>query len=575
MDKSNIKQILFIIHYFYVLIGSKFIILILLLSISFIFEICGLAATIQIVDENFSLNDDINVTGTLFSNFLGLTYLSGTIIAFGVFSLFCLKAIFLYLALVYSGRLRSELLHAVRTKIYNYLLIIRSTNAQSICKGNVMNVISEQSGKLVSCFHSLVFLFIKLITVLIYLLIIFFSNYLVALLGILTTCVVFFVFRSTTNRISKASVELSVRSSELMNITGLAYDNSLELKLGHRKGNYSEIFTAGSKTIQQRFFEISRLNAITQSLTEPIGLLLVGFIFICATVVFQAGVAETIIVCGLLYRSSTQAVGAQKNLQGCLENFGSVTIIGALENDLEKIAEQQYCKIVQDQPLHKLSLDDVSLSMSGRSILNNISVTMQRGEFIAFIGGSGSGKSSILRVLCGLYFPTTGEYILDESILSHSEVKGLRSNFALLTSHSTLNAGSLISQLTDYNYSSWRSVPDEAKKFITSILSLLRVFDFVSEQDLELDKITEVNSQNYSNGQIQRLNLARALISRPKVLFLDEATNGLDTALENEIMRALKALEDLSVVVVTHNKDILPYFDKVYEVNKGIASLSN
>ncbi|MDA9806246.1 ATP-binding cassette domain-containing protein [Alphaproteobacteria bacterium] len=569
-NNQNIPKLSFILEYFNSILGLKFKILILLLLTSTLFEMIGLASAVTIINDDFQISGNINVSGIWIASFLDIKEMSGLSILIIIFSLFCLKGLFLFLGLVFSGHIRSELLFTKRLKLCNSLLKINSAEINNISRGNFINIFSEQSVKLVSCFHSLVFFIIKLFTVLIYLITISWSNFHLAFLIFILTFFLFFLFRGVTKKVASASFELSTNSSQLMDIMAMAYDNLLELKLGKRKKYFDKKIDFHNNEIKNNFFEIAKLNAFTQALIEPLSLLLAGSIFFTSIVIFDSSLGETIIICGLLYRCATQAMGCQKNLQSCLESFGSVKIINTLETDMNKILEQK-SSVIDVDTINHITLKNVKLILDSFSILRDLSITLKKGEFIAFLGPSGSGKSSALRMMCGLYPFTSGKYLINGELLTHTGVQSMRSNFALLTSHSDMNIGSLTEQLTDYRYSSWKSIPENEKEFIMHNLNILYILDFINLTDIESDKISNIKIESYSNGQIQRLNLARALISRPNLLFLDEATNGLDFELEYKIYKALHSIEGLAVVAITHHSEIARCFDSVYEFKDGLV----
>lgn len=206
-----------------------------------------------------------------------------------------------------------------------------------------------------------------------------------------------------------------------------------------------------------------------------------------------------------------------------------------------------------------LLLKNVTKTIRGKEIIKGISFSIDEGEILGFLGPNGAGKSTTLRMIVGLSTPTSGEI----EICGHSITK----NYVQAMS----NVGCIIEGPDLYNYMSGM---DNLKTFAS-------MYKNVTTKDI-LDAIELVGLQNrindkvstYSLGMKQRLGLAQSLIHHPKLLILDEPTNGLDPAGINEFRNIIKALAretNISVLISSHlMSEIELMCDKVSIIQNGI-----
>ena len=196
--------------------------------------------------------------------------------------------------------------------------------------------------------------------------------------------------------------------------------------------------------------------------------------------------------------------------------------------------------------------------------LRGVSLTVEQGEFIAIMGSSGSGKSSLLHILGLLDNPDKGEYRIlgkDVNILSEDEQAGLRNHLA----------GFVFQQ---FHLLKRMSIVDNVR--LPHIYSGLKG-DFRQEAmkrlyQVGLDKRMDHTPSQLSGGEQQRVAIARALIRDPMIIFADEPTGNLDTKNSSEIMKILKGLHDegKTIIMVTHELDIAAYAERVITMCDGV-----
>lgn len=195
--------------------------------------------------------------------------------------------------------------------------------------------------------------------------------------------------------------------------------------------------------------------------------------------------------------------------------------------------------------------------------LDGVSVSIDKGEFVAIIGSSGSGKSTLLHLIGGLDTPTEGQVIINGQDISTLKKDALalfrRRNIGFV--FQTYN---LIPSLNVYENITLPIGFDEAtvdEKFLNEILTLLK-----------LEEKKNVLSTALSGGQQQRVAIARALISKPAIILADEPTGNLDSKTSQEVMNLFKAsvkMYNQTLVVITHDENIAQMADRVIRIEDG------
>jgi len=196
--------------------------------------------------------------------------------------------------------------------------------------------------------------------------------------------------------------------------------------------------------------------------------------------------------------------------------------------------------------------------------LDNINLTIEKNEYIAFTGSSGSGKSTMMNILGCLDKPTTGEYFLNQkkvSLLSQDELSEIRNKeigFIFQSFNLLPRASALHNVMLPLVYKGIRL--EERKRLALESLSKVNLIDRASHIPSEL-----------SGGQRQRVAIARALVTNPSILLADEPTGNLDTQTTKDIMALFDQLhsEGQTIIMVTHEEEIAKHCHRVVRLSDG------
>ena len=196
--------------------------------------------------------------------------------------------------------------------------------------------------------------------------------------------------------------------------------------------------------------------------------------------------------------------------------------------------------------------------------LRDISFGMKKGEILGIIGGTGSGKSTLVQVLLGLYKPDKGTVALYQAGNSPQNLAQWRSWMAYVPQKVELFKGTIRSNLT---LGMEKPVSDQE---LWQALEIAQAKDFVSDKDGQLDAEVQAGGRNFSGGQKQRLSIARAVLHQAPFLILDDATSALDTITESNLLKAVQEnLPNTSLILISQRTSTLKIAEQILLLEKG------
>ena len=209
--------------------------------------------------------------------------------------------------------------------------------------------------------------------------------------------------------------------------------------------------------------------------------------------------------------------------------------------------------------LKGIAIENAVFTYDRDKILNGGSVYINKGEFVAITGPSGVGKSTLIKLLLGVYELDNGNVYFD---LENSKLgidNSTRPMFSYVPQGNMLFSGSLRDNITFINGNATQSEIDFA-------LSVSQVSEFISDLPQGLDTLVGENGVGLSEGQIQRIAIARAILTNAPIILLDEATSALDEATEKAVLNNLKALKDTTIIIVSHKKASIQICDRNIQI---------
>lgn len=247
----------------------------------------------------------------------------------------------------------------------------------------------------------------------------------------------------------------------------------------------------------------------------------------------------------------------------CADRVASVFEIGAdaayMGAQNQKLAD----KVDKSAPF--LDFKHVSLTYQGAGAptLQDMNFTVNRGDTVGIIGGTGSGKTSLVNLIPGFYPATEGEILLEGRDIKTMSDEELRGRIGVVPQKAVLFKGTIRSNLR------WGK-PDATEEEMWKALELAQASEVVEGKDGKLDATVAQNGKNFSGGQRQRLTIARALVREPEILILDDSASALDYATDAKLRAALRTLEDKTTTfIVSQRASTIRHADKIIVLDDG------
>ena len=198
-----------------------------------------------------------------------------------------------------------------------------------------------------------------------------------------------------------------------------------------------------------------------------------------------------------------------------------------------------------------------------RLVLEDINITIKKGQKVAFVGESGSGKTTLSKLLLNLYASEKGEIIINGNNIRDIQLECLREKIAYIPQETFLFSGTIFENLT-------LGMDDATLDDIIDASKMAQAHDFINELPLRYETLLEENGANLSGGQRQRLAIARAMLKKPDILILDEATSNLDSITERALDRTINEFSrDMTTIFIAHRLSTIKNCDVIFVMEKG------
>ena len=198
-----------------------------------------------------------------------------------------------------------------------------------------------------------------------------------------------------------------------------------------------------------------------------------------------------------------------------------------------------------------------------RPVLNDLNLTIHEGETVAFVGASGSGKTTIINLAIGFLKPDSGQVLIDGCNMEEINLQSYRRHIAVVPQQSVLFTGTVRENIT-------YGLEDYPEEKLKEVIQAANLEDMVAKLPEGFDTVLTEHGENLSGGQRQRISLARAFARDPKILILDEATSALDSVSEKKIQDSIHRLDKgRTTLIVAHRLSTIRDADKIAVIGEG------
>ena len=229
---------------------------------------------------------------------------------------------------------------------------------------------------------------------------------------------------------------------------------------------------------------------------------------------------------------------------------------------MDKVSQIKDGEKELNEEINLIKFNDVRLNYGDKEVLKGINLEANKSEFIALVGSSGGGKSSLMNLLMRFYDVNGGEILINGTNLKDIKIHSLRQNIGLVTQRVYI-----FNDTVAKNVAYGREFNEDA---VINALKLANAYEFVSKLDNGINTILNEFGTNLSGGQRQRIAIARALYQNPQILIFDEATSALDNESEKEITKAINNLRSKKIIfVIAHRLSTVENADKIAVLSDG------
>jgi ATP-binding cassette subfamily B protein len=339
--------------------------------------------------------------------------------------------------------------------------------------------------------------------------------------------------------------------------------SSAKVILGY--GNQQKTISNLSKAFDRHYKVYRRASTLESSI--PIIYFPLGMVCLVVTILYSRAISvplsETVAVLYSLMKS-VPLIGELSRARNSLEIFyPSYEQIKRLRENAEQLKQITGPKIFQ-KISHEILFENLSFAYPGcKNVLNYINAKIPKGKMIAFVGESGAGKSTLIDMLMGFHKPSTGIIKIDNVPIEDFDIYSLRQKIGYVPQEGLLFNVSIRDNLL------W-SNNEASESDIFNACKLAKAHEFIQKCENGYDTIVGDRGVRLSGGEIQRIALARAILRKPELLILDEATSSLDSNSEQMIQQSIETIAKYTtIVVIAHRLSTIKNADYVYVLSDG------
>ena len=319
--------------------------------------------------------------------------------------------------------------------------------------------------------------------------------------------------------------------------------------------------------LEETAVAVGRISALLNPLTYVIAQgAIIAIVWFGARFVFDGHLLQGQIIALVNYM--TQILLTMIVVSNLVVIFTKASASAARVNEVfdtvPSVQEKTSDEIKTDEKAPAVEFEKVSFGYADNAYaLKNISFTLQKGETVGIIGGTGSGKSTLVNLVPRFYDTSEGNVFVDGVNVKDYSFKQLRHTMGIVPQSAMLFAGTIKSNMLWGNKNADKNDIDKA-------LKIAQAYEFVYANPEGLDRPVTAGGKNLSGGQKQRLTIARALVAQPEILILDDSASALDLATDAALRKSLKEeTKNMTVIMVSQRVGTVRYADKIIVLDKG------
>lgn len=509
----------------------------------------ALASFIRLFSNGDSISDAI--TGGVIILIMGIVGFTITMVA-------------QYLAARTSTNVGNE----VRNSLYEKVLSLSKKERDEIGTSQIVNVINSDSYQL----EKGVLLFVRLIVrapfiLLGSLIFSFILDYRVGIAFLVVVPLIVLVNVFVLRKSAKGYVEIQKDLDSLSSLTGEVVEGSRVIRASNNQEDEYHKYASNTSSYESKSIVVNRFNALINPLTFAItSIVLIVIIYLLKEDLFSIDnvlIASTIIA-EMSYLAQIFFTTVQLT-QTTVDVVKAGVSSKRIDNVLAKkssILEGNITSVINNGPLIKFDHVYYSFTNDDNYFLNDLDFEIRSGETLGIIGGTGSGKSTIINLLERFIEPIKGNILYNNVSIKEYNLASYRNDIGLVNQKASLFKGSIKENMKMAN-------PTATEEEIIEALKKAEAYEFVSKYEDGINHLLNEGASNLSGGQKQRLSIARALVKSPKILILDDSTSALDLLTDKRIRNSITSLKDMTKVIISQRVATIQHADYILVMDSG------
>lgn len=480
---------------------------------------------------------------------------------------FLLKNLFNYLSMFFITFLRNGVIKDFRNEIYNKIVKLSMSYYSEKKKGDIVARISSDVLEIDNSFLSIFELIIKEPLMILFTLI---SMYIIS--PELTGFVIIFIpisaiFISVVGKsLKRQSMKVQKEQGLFISLVDETLNGLKIVKIFNAENAFSKKFSESTN----RLYKFSNSVINKKNLAGPLS----EFLGICSiTIILWYGgmmvlkensldASTFLVYLGLAYNILTPAKSLSKASYKIRKAYGAAERVFQVLDDNRFIKSNEDDASLEDFST-SIDFNNVSFRYDNEDVIKNLSLIIKKGETVALVGQSGSGKSTIANLISRFYDTSEGEIRVDGENIKEVNLKSLRKLIGLVTQDSILFNDSIKNNLLI-------GKENATDQEIIQALKIANAWEFVKELPKTIENNIGDSGNKLSGGQKQRLSIARAVLKNPPIMILDEATSALDSESENLVQIALdNVMKNKTSLVIAHRLSTIQKADNILVLDKG------
>lgn len=479
-----------------------------------------------------------------------------------------LSNLFTYLSNVIMGYMRAEVIQKIRNKVFLNTSGLHLGFFAGERKGDIMSRMTNDVQEIeVTLVSSIKVFFREPATIIVYLIFLFVTSVKLTLFTLIFFPVMGTVISEIVKRLKKKAILSQESLARVVNLMDEVFGGMRVIKAFNAKGYVNDIFNKETSQYKKISMSMSRKNELASPTSQFLGIIVVATLLVVGgnmVLSEQSDLEPEQLLTYIIVFS--QILNPAKSISQSISNIQRG--LASAERIFKLIDEKP--KIENDpNPVHlgefkeEISFENVGFIYEKEPVLNNINLTVRKGETVALVGSSGAGKSTLADLVPRFYDPTEGVISIDGTPIHKVQINSLRGLMGIVTQESILFNDTVAKNIAF-------AMPDAKEEDIIQAAKIANAHDFIMELEYGYNTNIGERGGKLSGGQRQRISIARAIMKNPPILILDEATSALDTESEKLVQEALSNLmKNRTSLVIAHRLSTIQHANKIIVMDKG------